>query len=171
MPTGPSWWERAATLLLENWTGILGAVVLVTGVGFLGIYAALRMAPPFRFLMVCAFAGGLLGARFALHGKAFARQLNGWLLSSAAAIFLFACVGAVSITGLRWATPPFDYLLLLMGVSANLWLAWRASRQEVATLHGVLSLVALAVLPPTGITLAAAAGVTAFSIAITYRQL
>ena len=170
-PPVPTWWERASTVLLENWTGILGAVVLVTGVGFLGVYAALRLAPPFRFLMICAFAGGLLGGRFALRGKAFAQQLNGWLLSSAAAIFLFACVAAVSVPGLRWATPPFDYLLLLAGVSANLWLAWRASRQDVSTLHGVLSLVALAVLPPTGLTLAAAAGVTAFGIAITYRQL
>ena len=169
--TGPNWWERASALLLENWTGILGAVVLVTGVGFLGVYAALRLAPPFRFLMICGFAAGLLGARYALREKPFARQLNAWLLSSAAAIFLFACVGAVSIAGLRWATPPFDYLLLLAGVSANLGLAWRSSRQEVATLHGVLSLVALAVLPPTALTLGAAAGVTAFSIAITYRQL
>lgn len=169
--TGPTWWERAATLLLENWTGILGAVVLVTGVGFLGIYTALRLAPPYRFLLICAFAVGLLGARFALREKAFARQLNAWLLSSSAAIFLFACVGAVSIPGLRWVLPPFDYLLLLAGVSANLYLAWRTSREEVATLHGVLSLVALAVLPPTALTLGAAAGVTAFSIVLTYRQL
>jgi hypothetical protein len=170
VPTGPTLWERAATVLLENWTGILGAVVLVTGVGFLGIYAALRVSPQLRFLLICAFAGGLLGVRFALRKKEFATKLNAWLLSSAAAIFLFACVGAVSIPGLRWVTPPFNYLLLLAGVSANLYLAWRASRQEVATLHGVLSLVALAVLPPTSITLGAAAGVTAFSIAITYRQ-
>jgi hypothetical protein len=158
-------------MLLENWTGILGAVVLVTGVGFLGIYAALRVSPQLRFLMICAFAAGLLGARVALREKAFAKKLNTWLVSSAAAIFLFACVGSVSIEGLRWVTAPFDYLLLLAGVSANLYLAWRTSRQEVATLHGVLSLVALAVLPPTALTLGAAAGVTAFSIAITYRQL
>lgn len=170
-PTGPTWWERAATLLLENWTGILGAVVLVTGVGFLGIYAALRVSPPVRFLLICAFAAGLLGVRFALRQKGFARQLNGWLLSSAAAIFLFACVAAVSIEGLRWVTAPWDYLLLLAGVGANLLLAWRARREEVATLHGVLSLVALAVLPPTGLTLGTAAAVTAFTIAITYRQL
>ncbi|GAB3635263.1 hypothetical protein GCM10027422_08530 [Hymenobacter arcticus] len=170
IPTGPTFWERTSTVVLENWTGILGAVVLVTGVGFLGIYAALRVSPPLRFLLICAFAAGLLGARFGLRNKDFAKQLNAWLLSSAAAIFLFACVGAVSIPGLRWATPPFDYLLLLAGVLANLYLAWRTSRQDVATLHGVLSLVALAVLPPTPLTLAAAAGVTAFSIAITYRQ-
>jgi hypothetical protein len=171
MPAGPTWWERASTVLLENWTGILGAVVLVTGVGFLGIYAALRVSPQLRFLMICAFAAGLLGARVALRDKAFAKKLNAWLTSSAAAIFLFACVGAVSIAGLRWVTAPFDQLLLLAGVSANLYLAWRTSRQEVATLHGVLSLVALAVLPPAALTLGAAAGVTAFSIAITYRQL
>ncbi|MDO7874772.1 hypothetical protein Q5H93_08520 [Hymenobacter sp. ASUV-10] len=170
-PTGPIWWERAATLLLENWTGILGAVVLVTGVGFLGIYAALRVSAPVRFLLICAFAAGLLGVRFALRQKGFARQLNSWLLSSAAAIFLFACVAAVSIEGLRWVTAPWDYLLLLAGVGANLLLAWRASREEVATLHGVLSLVALAVLPPTVLTLGTAAAVTAFTIAITYRQL
>jgi hypothetical protein len=170
VPTGPTFWERTSTVLLENWTGILGAVVLVTGVGFLGIYAALRVSPQLRFLLICAFAGVLLGTRFALRKKDFATKLNAWLLSSAAAIFLFACVGAVSIAGLMWVTPPFDYLLLLAGVSANLYLAWRASRQEIATLHGVLSLVALAVLPPAPLTLAAAAGVTAFSIAITYRQ-
>jgi hypothetical protein len=170
VPTGPTWWKRASTMLLENWTGILGAVVLVTGVGFLGIYAALRVSPELRFLMICAFAASLLGARVALREKAFAQKLNAWLVSSAAAIFLFACVGSVSIEGLRWVTAPFDYLLLLTGVSANLYLAWRTSRQEVATLHGVLSLVALAVLPPTALTLGAAAGVTAFSIAITYRQ-
>lgn len=170
VPSGPTFWERTSTVLLENWTGILGAVVLVMGVGFLGIYAALRVSPQLRFLLICAFAGVLLGTRFALRQKAFATKLNAWLLSSAAAIFLFACVGAVSIPGLMWATPPFDHLLLLAGVSANLYLAWRASRQEIATLHGVLSLVALAVLPPTLTTLGAAAGVTAFSIAITYRQ-
>ena len=169
-PAEPDWWERASAMLLENWTGILGAVVLVTGVGFLGIYAALRVAPPFRFLLICTFAAALLGGRFALRNQAFAQKLNAWLLSSAAAIFLFACVGAVSIEGLRWATPPFDYLLLLAGVSVNLALAWRASREEVATLHGVLSLVALAVLPPTVLTLVAAAGVTTFGIAITWRQ-
>jgi hypothetical protein len=170
-PAGPTWWERASTVLLENWTGILGAVVLVTGVGFLGIYAALRVSPQLRFLMICAFAAGLLGVQYGLRKKAFAQKLNTWLTSSAAAIFLFACVGSVSIDGLRWVTPPLDYLLLLAGVSANLYLAWRTSRQEVATLHGVLSLVALSVLPPTALTLGAAAGVTAFSIAITYRQL
>ena len=145
-------------------------MVLVTGVGFLGIYAALRVSPPLRFLLICAFAAGLLGVRLALRRKSFARQLNGWLLSSAAAIFLFACVGAVSIEGLRWVTAPWDYLLLLAGVGANLLLAWRASREEIATLHGVLSLVALAVLPPTALTLATAAAVTAFTIVITYRQ-
>ncbi|GAA3928351.1 hypothetical protein GCM10022406_12440 [Hymenobacter algoricola] len=169
-PIGPTWWERTEHLLLDNWTGILGAVVLVTGVGFLGVYTALRLAPPFRFALISAFAAALLAVNYYLRPKPFAARLHVWLQSSAAAIFLFACVGAVSVPGLQWAAPPLSYLLLLAGVAANLWLAWTSSRESVATLHGVLSLVALAVIPPDLLTLGTAAGITAFCIAITYRQ-
>lgn len=169
-PAGPTWWDRAEQMLLDNWTGILGAIILVTGIGFLGIYTALRVSAPVRFGMITAFAGALLGLHYYLRPKPFAKQLHVWLQSSAAAVFLFACVGAVSVPGLQWAGPPLSYVLLLAGVAANLWLAWDASRESVATLHGVLSLVALAVLPHTLLTLGGAAGVTAFSIGITYRQ-
>ena len=169
-PAEPTWWERAERLLLDNWTGILGAVVLVTGIGFLGVYTALRMSAPARFGMITAFAAALLGLHYYLRPRPFAAKLNVWLQSSAAAVFLFACVGAASVPGLQWAGPPLSYLLLLAGVSLNLWLAWDTGREDVATLHGVLSLVALAVLPRELLTLAAAAGVTGFSIAITYRQ-
>ncbi|MBO0357486.1 hypothetical protein J0X19_05980 [Hymenobacter sp. BT186] len=169
-PAGPTWWDRVEQLFLDNWTGILGAVVLVTGIGFLGVYTALRVSAPVRFGMITAFAAALLGLHYYLKPKPFAAQLHVWLQSSAAAVFLFACVGAVRVPGLQWVEAPFSYLLLLAGVAANLWLAWDASREAVATLHGVLSLVALAVLPHDLLTLAAAAGVTAFSIAITYRQ-
>lgn len=169
-PAGPTWWDRVEQLFLDNWTGILGAVVLVTGIGFLGVYTALRVSAPVRFGMITAFAAALLGLHYYLKLKPFAAQLHVWLQSSAAAVFLFACVGAVSVPGLQWVDAPFSYLLLLAGVAANLWLAWDASREAVATLHGVLSLVALAVLPHDLLVLAAAAGVTAFSIVITYRQ-
>ncbi|QIL78295.1 DUF2339 domain-containing protein [Hymenobacter sp. HDW8] len=170
VPPPPTWWDRTEQLVLDNWTGILGAIVLVTGVGFLGVYTALQVAPPVRFAMIGSFALALLGVQHYLRAKPFAYRLHVWLQSSAAAIFLFACVGAVSVPGLRWVEPPFSYLVLLVGIAANLWLAWATSREAVATLHGVLSLVALAVLPPTLLPLGAAAGVTAFSIAITYRQ-
>ncbi|WP_426490460.1 hypothetical protein [Hymenobacter sp. 102] len=168
-PAAPTWWDRTEQLLLDNWTGVLGAVVLVTGIGFLGIYTALRVSAPARFGMITGFAAVLLGLHYYLRPRPFAAKLHVWLQSSAAAVFLFACVGAVSVPGLRWAGPPLSYLLLA-GVAVNLWLAWDARRETVATLHGVLSLVALAVLPHNLLTLAAAAGVTVFSIGITYRQ-
>ncbi|RSK32552.1 hypothetical protein [Hymenobacter metallilatus] len=169
-PTEPTWWDRAEQVLLDNWTGILGAVVLVTGIGFLGIYTALRVSAPARFSMIVGFAAVLLGLHVYLRPRPFAAKLHVWLQSSAAAVFLFACVGAVRVPGLQWVEAPVSYLLLLAGVAANLWLAWAASRESVATLHGVLSLVALAVLPHELLSLGAAAGVTIFSIGITYRQ-
>lgn len=159
-----------SAVVLENWTGILGAVVLVTGVGFLGVYTALKLAPVYRFLLINLFAASLLGAHYYLRRKSFGAQLAVWLQSSAAAIFLFTCVGAVSIPGLRWVEAPLSYLLLFAGAAVNLWLAWNSSREAVSSLHGILSLVALAVLPPTLLTLGAAAAVTAFAIGITYRQ-
>jgi uncharacterized membrane protein (DUF373 family) len=169
-PAAPSWWQTTAALLLENWTGILGAIILVTGVGFLGIYAALRVSPFARFWLISGGAGALLALRWGLRRQAFAVQLSEWLQSSAAAIFLFACVGAASLPGLQWASGALAYALLLSGVAANLWLAWTAGRETVASLHAVLSLVALAVLPPSLLTLGAAVSVTVFSIFITYRQ-
>ncbi|MCB2379627.1 hypothetical protein LGH70_18670 [Hymenobacter sp. BT635] len=170
VPAEPTWWDRTEQVLLDNWTGILGAVVLVIGVGFLGVYTALQVTPPVRFAMITGFAAALLGLDYYLRTKPFAERLHVWLHSSAAAIFLFACVGASSVPGLQWAAPPLSYLLLLAGVAANLWLAWTSSRESVATLHGVLSLVALAVIPSDLLTLGTAAAVTAFCIAITYRQ-
>ncbi|OWP61736.1 hypothetical protein CDA63_17905 [Hymenobacter amundsenii] len=100
-PVEPTWWEKTEKVLLDNWTGILGAVVLVTGIGFLGVYTALRVSAPLRFGMITAFAAALLGLHYFLKPKPFAAKLNVWLQSSAAAVFLFACVGAVSVPGLQ----------------------------------------------------------------------
>ncbi|MDO7874008.1 hypothetical protein Q5H93_04620 [Hymenobacter sp. ASUV-10] len=73
----------------------------------------------------------------------------------------FACAGASSIPGLKWASEPLAYGLLLTDISVNLWLAYNAGREAVASLHVVLSLV---VLPPPLVTLSAVASVTAFSV-------
>ena len=55
---------------MDNWTGILGSVIMVMGAAFLSIYAALKMAPFYRFLMLCAFSGALFSIYCALRAKA-----------------------------------------------------------------------------------------------------
>jgi len=59
--------RRMERLFIENWTGILGVVVLVAGVTFIGIYMAFRLEPFSRFLMTVAAAAALFCASLFLR--------------------------------------------------------------------------------------------------------
>ena len=52
-------WNRVETQVIENWTGILGAAVLVAGITFIGGYTGLRMSPFYRSLMIVGAAATL----------------------------------------------------------------------------------------------------------------
>ena len=156
--------------LLENWTGILGAVVMVMGVGFLGIYAALVMVPVFRFLMIAGFGSVLLGLGIFAGKKEKWSQMATWLRSSAAAIILFSCLGAGGIPGLQWIDNHTAALgLLLAGIAINLYTGFSVGRQFAVSFHTILSLVALGIAPQSPMTLGLAAAVTVLSIILTRR--
>ena len=69
----PTFYSKLERQFLENWTGILGAIIMVVGVGFLGIYAALKISALGKFLLISGFAGCLCGGFFYL------RQKESWL--------------------------------------------------------------------------------------------
>ena len=157
---------------IENWTGILGAVVVVAGVTFVGIYTALQLAPFYRFLLTLGVAGALVAGSFALQRRANWRKFGGWLRSAGAAIALFACAAAGGLPGLglQWIDAPLPALgLLLAGIAANLFLAWSGGLQVMATLHVLLSLVPLAIVPPTTTALAIASAVSLFGVLLAAR--
>lgn len=163
-------WRPLERQLIENWTGILGAALLVAGVAFLGIYSALFVGPLPRTLMIAATAG-LLAAGYALL-----RERSGWeafaiwLRSAGAAIFLFACFGAVAIDGLRWIGGAAPALATLsVGIAANLYLAFAGGSQRFAALHTVLSLIPLAIIPAGPLPFALATLVALFGVALAYR--
>jgi predicted phage tail protein len=54
-------------ILVENWIGVLGALIMVAGAGFLSIYAAIRFESLSRFLMLVAFSLVLFGISFLLQ--------------------------------------------------------------------------------------------------------
>lgn len=157
---------------IENWTGILGALVVVAGVTFVGIYTALQLAPFYRFLLTLGVAGALVAASFALQRRERWRRFGGWLRSAGAAIALFGCAAAGGLPGLglQWIDAPLPALaLLLVGIAANLFLAWSGGVQVMATLHVLLSLVPLAIVPPTTTALAIASAVSLFGVALAAR--
>jgi hypothetical protein len=174
-PKGPSrlgeFWKVVESRFAENWTGVLGSMIMVMGISFLGIYTALKMAPVYRFGMLVVVAAVLGGLYFVLRHRAKWEKLASWLRSSGGAVFLFACVGAGGIPGLQWAQSAMIALILLVaGVAVNSYLAYIGGTQVFASLHVLLSLMALAIAPANAITLVVAAIVTLIGIAITYRE-
>ncbi len=164
-------WATLEKQFADNWTGILGSAIMVIGVGFLGIYAALKISPLGRFALISGFAASLVGLFFWLQKKPKWLKLALWLRSSAAAIFLFACVGAIAIPGLRWVEGETSgLLLLLLGIMGNLLLGYVGKKQELASLHVLLSLIAIGVLPPSSILLTIAAIVALYGVLLTYLE-
>lgn len=171
-------WLGLEKQFAENWTGILGAGILVLGIGFFAVYAALLLDAVYRFAMLTGISGILVGAFYFLKKKDYWNDLAFWLRSSAAAIFLFACLGSGGIEGLQWIDNSlYALLLLLLGVGVNLSLSLLEKRQNFASLHILISLLALGVAQsatekaignPTLLIVASA--VTLFGIMLTYRS-
>lgn len=172
-PTGPSPLEVLISKFLENWTGILGTVVLVAGIGFIGTYAALRLTPFFRFLLVLASSGALFMGYYSLRTRENWQAMGLWFRSAAAAVFLFACAAAGGLpnAGLMWIEPAGSALALLMvGIAVNLALSWLVGYQGFAALHVVLALIPIAILPQNPLALGIATVISGFGIFLTHRR-
>src|SRR5512143_1687513 len=165
-------WRRIEQLFIENWTGILGVVVVVAGVTFVGIYSALRLAPVYRFLMTVGAGGALVGTSAFLSRREPWQALAQWLRSAGAAIFLFACAasGGLPGLGLQWieATTP-AFALLFLGMAVNLYLAWAGGTQTFAALHVILSMLPLAIVPQSATSLGIASVVALFGVLLSFR--
>ncbi len=168
---GPSFWHKMEKQFIENWTGILGTIILVLGVGFLGIYTALKMSEVFRFFMVVGFAAILGGLFVFLKGKEKWLKLALWLRSGSGAIFLFACLGAGGIPGLHWIhNPLYALVVLILGICVNLYLAYIGGKQVFASLHVILSLAALCIAPQNSTTFIIGALVSLAGVVLTFRE-
>jgi hypothetical protein len=164
-------WKELEGKIIENWLGVVGALIMVTGVAFLGIYTALRMDAFYRFLLISGFATLLAAAFLTLRRVSKWERFAYWLGSSSASIFLFGCFGSGSIPGLQWlSSPSYALGLILAGIAVNLYFAYFTASQNFTSIHTILSLIALAIAPPSQITLTLAALVSLFSIAFSYRH-
>lgn len=155
-------WKRIERLLVENWSGLLGVLVVVAGVTFLTINAGLQLGPRERFLLTL-LAGGALALPSLLWGRRPRwRDLTDAMRSGGGALVLFACAAAGGLPqlGLQWIEEPAPALALLaVGVAANLALAAIARTAAMASLHVAVSLVPLAIGPQGGPALAIAGAI------------
>jgi hypothetical protein len=164
-------WQQFEQRVVENWTGIVGAAVLVAGITFLGGYTGLRLPPFYRVLMITAASAALFSGGVVLGRRAAWEALAQWLRSSGAAVFLFACFASSAVPGLIWVTSLAPALgILLLGIGANLAVAFAVRHPGFASLHVVLSLVPLGLAPQSDLMIGIATAVTLAALVIGFRQ-
>ncbi|CAK6696325.1 hypothetical protein I1E95_00755 [Synechococcus sp. CBW1107] len=158
---------------IENWTGRLGAAAVVAGVTFLLLHSAYRLEPAQRFLLTLLAAAALAGLSLWLARWPSWRELSEWIRSAAGAIALLACAAAGGLPGLglQWIDQPLPALaILLLGIGLNLLLAWRSRRQALAAAHVVLSLVPLAIVPPSAMALVLAGAIALIGLGLAQQR-
>lgn len=156
---------------IENWTGIIGSIILVAGVTFLGGYVGLRVSPFFRFLMIVGAAALLASGSYVVNRLKQWKPLAIWLRSCSAAVFLFACFASYAIPGIRWVATLVPTLgLLFLGIAVNLYVAYTASTFTFASLHVVLSLVPIILVPQSNVTILLATLITATGLSLGRRS-
>ncbi|WP_395044166.1 DUF2339 domain-containing protein [Flavobacterium sp.] len=156
----------------DNWTGILGTAIMVLGIGYLSIYAALNVAPLFRVLILWLYAGLLIGSYYILQKKEKWTKTGLWLRSAGASLFLFGCFGASQIPALAFISNIIlGYSLIGLGIGLNLYIGYIIKQQTFLSLHVVLSLLILCVIPEKMlITFLLAAITSTVGIILSYKE-
>ncbi len=164
--------KKAEKQFADNWTGILGTGIMVLGIGYLSIYTALKVSPLFRILILWAYAGLLIGSYYFLKKKEKWEKTGLWLRSAGASLFLFGCFGASQIPALSFITNPIaGYTLIGLGIGLNLFVGYIIKQQTFLSLHVVLSMLILCVVPDkTLATFLLAAITSAIGIVLSYKE-
>ncbi|MFH6995116.1 hypothetical protein [Flavobacterium sp. FlaQc-48] len=156
----------------ENWTGILGTAIMVLGIGYLSIYTALKVSPMFRILILWLYAGILVGSYFFLEKKEKWFKTGLWLRSAGASLFLFGCFGASQIPALTFIhNIPLAYSLIGLGIAINLYVGYIIKQQTFLSLHVILSILILCVIPEKLLITFLLAALTATAgIVLSYKE-
>lgn len=156
----------------DNWTGILGTAIMVLGIGYLSIYTALKVEPLFRVLILWLYSGLLIGSYYLLNKKEKWEKTGLWLRSAGASLFLFGCFGASQIDALSFITnDAMSYALIGLGISLNLYIGYIIKSQTFLSLHTILSILILCVIPEKLlITFVLAAITSTIGIILSYKE-
>lgn len=164
--------KSAEKQFADNWTGILGTAIMVLGIGYLSIYTALKVSPLFRVLILWLYAGLLIGAYYFLQKKEKWTTTGLWLRSAGASLFLFGCFGASQIPALSFISNSVAaYSLIAFGIGLNLLIGYIIKKQTFLSLHVVLSILILCVIPEKTLTTFTLAAITAtIGILLSYKE-
>jgi hypothetical protein len=145
---------------------------MVLGIGYLSIYTALKVSPLFRVLILWLYAGLLVGAYYFLQKKEKWTTTGLWLRSAGASLFLFGCFGASQIPALAFISNSVTaYSLIAVGIGLNLFIGYIIKKQTFLSLHVILSMLILCVIPEKTLATFTLAAITAtIGILLSYKE-
>lgn len=164
--------KKAEKQFADNWTGILGTGIMVLGIGYLSIYTALKVSPFYRILVLWTYAGLLIGSYYLLKKNEKWKKTGLWLRSAGSSLFLFGCFGASQIPALKFITnDAVGYSLIGFGIGLNLYIGYIIKQQTFLSLHVILSMLILCVIPEKVLaTFLLAAITSAIGIILSYKE-
>lgn len=163
--------SKLLSMIKENWMGVFGSVALVIGAVFFGLTSKIMQLPEARVGILIGASLLLLGISQKIKGLEKWSLLCGWLRSISGAVVLFATLGAGGIQGLTFIHDPIYALVILcFGIGFNLLLACTTAVQTVASMHVILSIMALCMVPQTVILLPIGTVVAVIGLITAYRS-
>lgn len=141
--TSPAWlWLR------ENWTGFIGVAAVVLGIAFAASYVGFVATALTRSIMIALLGGLFIAGSIYLRPKSQWQDLGAWLQAGGGAIILVAFLGGSYFEGLKfYASTSTEMVMLVIGLSLNMALAFYKPRETLSAAHVVMSLLALSVAP------------------------
>jgi hypothetical protein len=164
-------WKKIEEQFAGNLIGVLGTIAVVLGVIFMAVYAVIQMGPIGRFGVICSSSAGLYVLFYLLNKKEIWKNISLWIRSASGVIFLIGCIGSIGIGPIQWIYDPLLALLFLnLGLFVNLAMGFLNGGQVFASLHVLLSFMALVLIPLEPVTFAVAAIIAAVGILISYKN-
>ncbi|MDR1694463.1 MAG: hypothetical protein LBR70_04660 [Lactobacillaceae bacterium] len=155
-----SFWAKLEKLFAGNATGVIGVTAVIIGIIFLAIYAAINMGPLARFIVVCGFSVFFYGLYLSLKRYSFWESIALWLRTASGVVFLVGCIGASQFTYMKWIYDDMQaWLFIVLGVFVNIAFGALSKKELFATVHVVLSLFALLLIPFTYLSFVIAAAI------------
>lgn len=146
--TKSEFWVKVEKMFAENATGIIGVTAVVVGVVFLAIYAAISMGALARFVVVCGFSLLFYVFYILLAKRAFWQNIALWMRTASGVIFLVGCIGSSHLTYMKWVNDEALGLTLVgLGIFVNIVFGALSKKELFATVHILLSLFALLIIP------------------------
>lgn len=163
--------KKLETQMAGNITGVVGTLLIVLGAIFLGIYAAIKLDPIGRFIVICTFSNSLYILYYFLNKKMFWKNISLWLRSGSGVIFLIGCIGSIGIDTLKWVNNPVLAICLLsFGLIINLTFGFLNGGALFASIHVTFCFLAMSLLPANLATFILASLLAFFGILMSFKN-